>query len=340
MNNCVEIILDGTEEQLSTLFSYSKQTRDSGLTSLEDYIAHTFNQTLVRDKFYGAWALVLSQDNKYVLKMSSPHHNLNLYKYIIPAYLKAGKIALSIYNENIEKIEKAGNNKMKFLLPFGLSMIQTKSVQLLHFPPLETFVYQDYLYSPTNRRWENLLGANNLKPSQFPQLESIVDCVPLAAPGDDSKGIAPFNNAFTPYVKEMLKARLRHLGPATPVVAYGGPVREWLEQSFPKEITGKLKPLSLIHLRLLDHDVTTPVLCANHPSMYLYYTDDNKKADYNIKKEIMTQDLIAAGWQAEMAHSNKDDAQHVLQSIIDYWTDNPRVLDIMDQEDTAYGYNL
>ncbi len=341
MENLLEITLKGNEKHLSQLFSYSKKRKKANLSSLQDYMAHVFNQTLVRDQIYGAWAQVLLKEDKYVLKIYSPHHDLSEYKDLIGSYMKAGKMALSIFKDNKKEIKKAGKNSMKFLLPFGLSMKKTKSVQLLHFPPLETFVYQDYLYSPTNRRWENLLGYNGMTEAFFPELESIVDCVPIAAPGDDSKGIEPFNNYFTPYVKEMLRARLKQEGDYTqPVVAYGGPVRDWLEKSFPKESNGHLEPLSLLTLQLFDSGVKTPVLCANHPSKYLYYTDDDKPSDYATKKEIMTQDLIAAGWQSRMAYGSKVKSTQVLEKMKKHWTGNPRVEEIMRQEDKAYGYTL
>lgn len=333
----VEIPLDGTDDDLSALFSYSPELQQSNLTTLPDFIAHVFNQTLMRDGYFGAWAQVLPQDGKYVLKMFSPHHDLRIYALIVPAWMEAGKTGLSIFRDK----GPHDNNQMRFLLPFGLCMSQTRSVQLLHFPPLETFVYLDYLYSPTNRRWENLLGYNDLKAAHFPELETIVDCVPIAAPGDDSKGIEPYNNVFTPYVIAMLKMRLIAAGNSgVPVVAYGGPVRDWLKQAFPDQIPGTLEPLSLIALKLFDNDSTTPVLCANHPSMYLYYTDDNKPEDFEKKKTVMTQDLIAAGWQSKMAFNPGSNPQKVLDAMTAYWTNNPEVLKIMEQEDVQYGYNL
>ena len=59
-------------------------------------MAHVFNQTLVRDQIYGAWAKVLLKEDKYVLKIYSPHHDLSEYKDLIGGYMKAGKMALSI----------------------------------------------------------------------------------------------------------------------------------------------------------------------------------------------------------------------------------------------------
>ncbi|HLF63526.1 MAG TPA: hypothetical protein VI603_07230 [Saprospiraceae bacterium] len=343
---CVKIPIDGTAKQLSKLFSYGIETQKSDLTSLEEYIAHTFNQTLVRDHFYGAWAEVLKDKGKYILKMYSPHHDLSIYERLIPAYLEAGRVALSLFEDNRKNVRKYGKKQMRFSLPFGLCMAKAKSVQLLHFPPLETFVYQDYLYSPTNRRWENLIAYNEVAAVNFAEMESIVDCVPIAAPGGDSEGISHFNETFTPYVMKMLQARLDPSGKTTqPVVAYGEPVRAWLEKTFSGQIRtqikdGRLQTLSLIELRLFNSGVTTPVLCANHPSKYLYYTDDTDPAHFDEKKDIMTQDLIAAGWQAKMAYQPKGSPHKVLQHLQKHWTNNPQVLKIITQEDQAYGYKL
>jgi hypothetical protein len=338
MLKAFELPLDGSADDLAALFSYTKEEQDSNLSSLESYLAHAFNQTLVRDHYYGAWAQVLQQDGKYVLKMFSPHHDLRIYERLITDWIAAGKVGLTIFQANQSLIPPESKNDMQFLLPFGLSMAKSRSVQLLHFPPLETFVFQDYLYSPTNRRWENLMGYNEIRGINFAELETIVDCVPIAAPGDDSKGIAPFNNLFTPYVKKMLQARLTSDGKFTqPVVAYGEPVMQWVRQAFPDVVKDELQPLSLIEISLFDNDVITPLLCANHPSKYLYYTDQPYSQE---KENIMLQDLIAAGWQATMAYYPERSAAEVLQEMSDAWTNSPDIRNIMDKEDQAYGYKL
>jgi hypothetical protein len=337
MKNKVEITLQGTKNELTNLFSYDSD-QWSELASLPSYIAHLFNQTLVRDQIYGAWAQVLEDNGNYVLKMYAPHNDLSAYEDLIPTCIDAAKIGLDIYEQNKEELDKIDNSKVRFLLPFGLSMAKTKSIQLLHYPPLETFVFNDYLYSPTNRRWENLLNNNEIKITNFTELESIIDCVPLAAPGNDGDYLKPYNNIFTDYVKKMLEVKLDMSGPTTqPVVAYGGPVRDWLEQAYPEQITESLDVLTLLNLNFGEGDSKTPVLCANHPSKYLYQTD---KPYSKYKEELMTQDLIAAGWQSEMIHNPKQSPQEVLDRLTNYWTDNSKVIDIMNQEDAAYGYNL
>ncbi|MCU0382398.1 MAG: hypothetical protein MUE58_14525 [Chitinophagaceae bacterium] len=343
MTKSIDINLEGTRDELIALFAYPKELQASNLSSLEEYIAHAFNQTLVRDGYTGAWAevVVVKDSGQFVLKMYSPRHDLGRYQLIIPAFLEAGRLAVSIFAGIEKQVEEYGKGQMRFVLPFGLSMANTKSIQLLHFPPLEAFVYTDYLYSPTNRRWENLLAYNHFSKSPMTELETIVDCVPIAAPGGDSKGIEPFNNSFTPYVKQMLKARLRYAEHQnTPILGYGEPVMAWLKDAFPDVIKEDLKPLSLVELSILGTGVKNPVLCANHPSKYLYYTDDDKPADAETKKEIMTQDLIAAGWQARMVQQPGSSPHKVLQEMKEHWTDNPQVQDIMKQEDEAYGYKL
>ncbi len=245
MTKSIDINLEGTRDELIALFAYPKELQASNLSSLEEYIAHAFNQTLVRDGYTGAWAevVVVKDSGQFVLKMYSPRHDLGRYQLIIPAFLEAGRLAVSIFAGIEKQVEEYGKGQMRFVLPFGLSMANTKSIQLLHFPPLEAFVYTDYLYSPTNRRWENLLAYNHFSKSPMTELETIVDCVPIAAPGGDSKGIEPFNNSFTPYVKQMLKARLRYAEHQnTPILGYGEPVMAWLKDAFPDVIKEVRQP--------------------------------------------------------------------------------------------------
>lgn len=338
----IDIRLKGDSDSLSFLFSFPEELRQSDLTSLEMFISRSINQTLMRDGCFGTWAEVLQSKKHpghYTLKISGPHHDLKPYKKLIKDFLKAGKEGVRIYLENKEKIEKIGRksgNPIRFVLPFGLAMARAKSIQLLHFPPMEAFVYYDYLFSPSNRRWENLLGYNGRR-DNFAALESIVDCVPLAAPGGDSEDIDVFNNTFTPYVKKMLRARLIPQGHHTqPVVAYGNPVHRWLQQAFPDQIKNELNTLSLVELRLFDDEVTTPVLCANHPSTYFYYMEDTSGKSLQQKTEILTQDLIAAGWQQHMADNPGDSATNTLQAMKAFWTDNPEVKKVMKQEDEEF----
>lgn len=333
----IEFVLDGDESSLSDLFSYYKDLSSSGLTYLENYIAQAFNTTLARDGFYGAWAEVLKNEKgQYVLTMSSPLHDLSVYKDMIPDFLEAGKTGLSIFRQLPPPQGKPV--PMQFILPTGLSMAKTRSVQLLHFPPLDALVYHDYLYSPTNRRWENLLGYNNMGHLATQDLEVIVDCVPIAAPGDAMDQIAQYNNSFTVYVKQMLHARMKH-HPKIPVMAYGGPVMAWLAANFQDQIKVKLEPLVLLELQLLDKGPKTRVLCANHPSKFLFSMDDPKVTPEEMKT-MMVQDLIAAGWQAGMCVEPESNPHELLAELTKHWTNNPGVDAIVKQEIEQYRSKL
>lgn len=341
MSNSIEIVLGTDETELKQLFSFTETESASGV-GLTDYIAHTFNQTLQRDMFFGSWADVWhdKETGEFGLKISSPKDDVSPYSEVIPAFLDAARKALSLFQENQQAIEEEAKKTgmpMDFLIPFGLTMANTRSIQLLHFPPIETFTYLDYLYSPTNRRWENLLIWNDYEGTQNTLVERIIDCVPLAAPGGDSKGVEPFTKTFLPYGKQMLTALLDSSAAATqPVVAYGYPVRQWLEAAFPKEAKD-LGVLSYFTVELFGNGVKTPILCANHPSEYLYFTDKPSSPE---KTKIMLDDLIAAGWQKAMASDWSADPKDTLDNVSDYWKANPdKVASIIKQQDTEFGYS-
>lgn len=330
MKRSVEIPL-GTEWELTQLFSFIQ----SDGVKFTDYLAHTFNQSLQRDLFYGSWADVYDDDGTLGVKITSPNQDVSGYERVVPAWLDAGRTALAVYSADSEALDAAG---MRFLLPFGLSMASSRSVQLLHYPPTETFTYLDYLYSPTNRRWECLLANNGFDGARNTVLERIVDVVPIAADGGDSSGIEPYNQSFIPYALEMLEAVLTPVRPGLatqPVVAYGGPVRDWLEAAFPKLIEEELGVLSLLRLPLGSHGSHTPVLCANHPSRFLYFEDNSPETNL----EIMQQDLVAASWQIQMAADWNADPEVALEKAQARWpAGSEQVARIARQQEVEFGW--
>ncbi len=314
----------GFHHDLEGLFNFGPDS-----PSLEDAITFVFSQTLQRDLFFGSWAQAYRNGNgEYRLKITSPCDDVSAYKTLIPNYIAAGKLAMASYYKNIPESAREG---WEFLLPFGLAMANVKSVQLLHFPPLETFTYKDYLYSPTNRRWECLLAQNGFSGDQNTSVERIVDVAPVAAPGGAGSELSDYNEAFVVYAKLQLENFLHPLkatqGQFTqPVVAYGGPVHEWLKQAY--SLPDTPKTLDILQLSLLTDDesaASTWVLCANHPSEYLYDTSlplaDAFKAngDYPPPITVMCQDLIAAGWQAQMANAPQSDPHAILTALKEHW---------------------
>lgn len=165
------------------------------------------------------------------------------------------------------------------------------------------------------------MGYNGLDPIDFPKFESIVDCVPIGAPGGDTQGITPFNQTFGPYIKKMLQARLTSNGFQTqPVIACGSPVHDLLQAMFPDQITCKPKTLDILKIKLYDDGTITPFLIANHPSQYLYFTD---KPFSEEKKNVLMQDLIATGWQSRMSENFNGTSEEILEDLKTFWTNHP-----------------
>ena len=324
-SSSVDIAL-GYYNDIAGLFNFGSDGPD-----LKKAITFVFSQTLQREMFFGAWADAYQNGNgEYRLKITSPRDDVSAYATLIPQYIEAGKIALAAY---YEQVPYSVRKDWEFLLPFGLAMANVKSIQLLHFPPTETFTYKDYLYSPTNRRWECLLAQNDFDGINNTPVERIIDIAPIAAGGDDGKAIKPFNKDFIPYAKEQLQTFLRPLKVTgyeftQPIVAYGGPVHDWLIEAF--NLTKAPNTLDIVQLKILDASdghsaASTWVLCANHPSEYLYDTNlplseaQKKNGDYPAPITVMCQDLVAAGWQAHMSEHPGDDPHKTLICMQERW---------------------
>lgn len=70
-----------------------------------------------------------------------------------------------------------------FWLPLGLPMVSQKAVMMLHYPPYTSFQAYDYLNNATLNRWERMLTTVGVPANQVNLYESIVDIMPIAAPG-------------------------------------------------------------------------------------------------------------------------------------------------------------
>lgn len=310
----------GSASSLQDLFSF-----DPTDVRLGDGISHCINQTLIRDGYVGAWAQVRpDKDGVYHVGIASPSqdHDLTPYTTLLPAFLQAVAAARTVFDDHQAELDqlatKAGTTA-SFLPPFGMATALVESVQLLHYPPTETLTYFDYLYSPTNRRWENLLGYNGCPGERMMSLERVVDAVPVATSGGAGGAtvVQAVDGAFPDYVKQMLAVFLRATpsGKSTqPIVAYGTPVHNLLRDHFGQQNTGVL---SLCELQIVPGTIT-PVLCANHPAEFLMYDPQQDKLDDF--KEILLQDLIAAGWQTTMSAAPDKDAAQVLEEVTKQWT--------------------
>src|SRR5262249_18894707 len=116
--------------------------------------------------------------------------------------------------------------------------------------------------------------------------------------------------------------------------AFGVPVRQWLKIQF--NLPEDLGVLSLLTLPL-ESGIQVPTLTANHPSM-IFNLDDNLKDDVNTPEDdrlcplipTMQEDLIAAGWQAQMVKDPASDPSKALDESKKTWTSKDKTREICE----------
>lgn len=335
----------GEQRYLSQMFS----AFDPNI-SLTDVLSHAFNQTLQRDMFFGSWADAYfhQTDGLYHVKLTSPDQDLSRYQVTIPGMLKAARIALDIFNSG-----QMTTTELRFYLPFGLAMSAYKSIQMLHFPPIEAQNFSDYLYNPTCRRWELLLLHNGFDGKQNTLMERLLDLVPIAAPGGDSKDIDSYNLSFSLYVSTLLELFLDANATKTltaPLVVGGHPAISFIEDRYGDDGSG-WEPMTLVELKIIrnwdveDEDSdsyykTTHLLCTNHPSTYLFELGNTDDPDHEKNAlQIMREDLICAGWQAEMAENWQADPKVVLEEMKKRWESDKKVKQIMQDSQPEWSFD-
>lgn len=241
------------------------------------------------------------------------------YSAALPKFLSAGKKGLEA--SNILLAEGRWRYNWRFYLPLGVSMVNNETVQLLHFPPdyvLEQV--QDYLAANTTKRWAELLTLNGLKKTETDRYQAIVDIAPIAAPASDGATLDGVYRHYDQYIDALLKFWLcKPDGSVKPMVAFGGPVREYLRARF--GFSSDLLAYSEVQLEGLK----IPTLGANHPSRFYNalnsFLSDNTgdlKGAVLYGMKIAESDLIAACWQIGAAAAPSS-AQKVLSDCRVRW---------------------
>lgn len=354
MQQLIQVQL-GPWSDVVELFGWDQSTG----TNAYEYIGHGFNQTMQRDGFQGSWAQLWkdSQDILWV-QMVAPEGRLNGYRAVMQAFLAAAKTGLAVYKQHQAQIQ---SQKAIFHLPIGMTMVSTRCIQFLHYPPYEARTYSDYLYSNTNRRCEALLRLNGVKADKLVAMERVCDAVPLAASGSNAPVINDMEWHFLPYAQAMLTALTPIDDTRTaPVIAYGSAAPEWFQRAYPTQVKRPPKLLDVIMIALgSNKDVLTPVLFANHPADFLMHDKDsdpspgrgsstppsaNRTAPVESvshasaqvssgppvlrparrpvsKATIMKEDLIAARWQAQMAADWHADPKKTLAAAKAHWNE-------------------
>ena len=368
--NCVEIPLsvNGTPltlNQLKQLFCGTPSVYPQWQTGIpcsgtdfvprvqafvEQFIGHMFQQTLQRDLFFGSWAEVGSKSEHsedFVLKLTSPDAgaDLSAYHTKVPAFLEAGLTGLAIFSEYQRQLPK----ECQFLLPFGLAMARTRSVQLLHFPPASTMTNLNYLCSDTNRRWESLLHYNKLEGVEQSLVEAVVDIVPLTTASAAAADFESMSKVFAEYSVSMLRAALHEVEfdrddyqwydrnefteerRTQPVIACGGAVCDWMNNCLGQSAAGVN---TICELKLFGADgPVTPVLLVNHPNEFLNEMlsqehPHSRVPAFNSEKlrQIMHMDLVSAGWQKQMSERPHLNPDHVLRDCTKHWNENAELV--------------
>ena len=307
----------GSSERVARLFAYPNNCsvicyRD---WTLEQTAEHYLGQSLQRDGYADATVKVSRDGDSLSASFSGVPND---YGAPLTSLLNAGDLAF----DGASKLNGDGKWQYSwyFFLPLGMALDNRKSVELLHFPPDYSLTQaQDYLESKTTDRWAALLSENGVAAAQTPAYQTIIDIAPIAAPasaGSDLEGVYDY---FTDYQKTMVAQLTAGAGTALPMVAFGGPVRTWVNKTYDANIG------------VLGLDTISPapgqnvaVLGANHPSYIWYAADpqnyggDQAKADAAGLK-VMGQDISAACWQAGMGQNPGTDPQQALDACTQKW---------------------
>ncbi len=316
----------GDTQLLTTLFSYPNS--DNG-ESLEQTIEHYLNQRIERDLIVDGSVDVTVAGDNYTAVISGDSESVDNYKGQITTFLENGTLAAKAVTE-LKAAGKWNDSEWRMFLPLGLSIVNQRSVQLLHFPPDYSLPEQDYLNSKTSKRWEELLELNSVAAADVTLYESILDVAPIAAPASAGSSLSDTYSYFEPYVLQQLPLLLdidEGKDSALPVVAYGGPVRTWVSDYYGLQNFG----VNSYNTIKVTDTVDAPILGANHPS-YIWYAKDNGR---DAAMKVMGQDLVSACWQASMGANPGQQGEVVLENCTSYWAAKPMTV-CVNMEIQAY----
>jgi hypothetical protein len=307
----------GSSERVARLFAFPNNCsvicyRD---WTLEQTAEHYLGQSLQRDGYPAATVKVSRDGDMLSASFSGVPSD---YGTPLTNLLDAGDLAFA----GADRLNGDGKWQYSwyFFLPLGMALDNRKSVELLHFPPDYSLTQaQDYLESKTTDRWAALLSENGVAAAQTPAYQTIIDIAPIAAPasaGGDLEGVYDY---FTDYQKTMVAQLTAGDGTALPMVAFGGPVRTWVNKTYDANI-------GVLGLDTISPapGQNVPVLGSNHPSYIWYaaapenYGGDQAKADAAGLK-VMGQDISAACWQAGMGQNPSADPQQTLNACTQKW---------------------
>ncbi len=332
----------GPVASVTEVFAYPN-IPGSGET-LPDTIMHWVNQSLERDGLLsrGVTTRLLLEEGNYNLYLNggpTVSKQLLAYTKVFPQFLSNCALAIADI-ANIKRVAPQlwdpSNDGWRFMPPLGLPLINQRSAQLFHYPPMNLLnPSQDYLDDAVPTRWAELMQANGMQDmDEIILYERLIDCAPIAASDTQGVDISP---VLTPvdYFKDYQLAQFALMltpsaaNPAftIPLIVCGGPPRAVFASLFSVQL-GVNKTVTVEIVPGLQ----TPVLGANHP-YYFYATAQgfNTVGDGTMIPSqcaaagaIMIQDLIAARWQILMGADPSQDSNACLQQCTQFWNSSPQ----------------
>lgn len=248
---------------------------------------------------------------------------------------------LNLPKNDINKLwdpQKTG--KWRFFLPVGMAMINLKSLQFFHYPPIRLLnTMRDYLNDPVPVRLIELLETNGVASEPEAWLYStVMDGAPIAAPDDqgtiykpgDSKTavhlipIQRFNDYQRAQTELLLNTSPVNEQYTIPIVVYGTPARETFAKLYMKNrktvSTTKAENISTV-----IKGKKTAVLGSGHP--YAFYAQVQAQVGsgsilpekWPTAVATMIKDLVVCRWQVERAKDPTTDPEQVLKECESYW---------------------
>jgi hypothetical protein len=325
----------GTLADAKSLFTYPNDGHEQ--QTLAETVRHWMAASISREGISPFDVALRSVSDVYEIHVTCPDQpTATAVEVYYQPFFDLGVVGRDLAEEF--KATGSWNASWKFLLPLGLSLVNSRAVEIMDFPPLSLITKQDYLNSKTTNRWWELLTINGVSDADKTRFTSIVDIVPVAAPANhgrilDESGI--YEGPFDEYSLPLLDLFSR---PSTgqmrrPLVALGLPIRKWIERLWGKQ----LDILDVDTISVSDTD-TSPVIASNHPAFFFYAVRSNSGPDADRRNlaaglAVMKKDIVAAYWHAQMGKNHKTDPDQVLHDGSAEWANREaELLDLVKKQ--------
>jgi hypothetical protein len=324
-----EVVVIG-RERAKQLFAWPINVQSPEHELPEQTVAWWLSESLRRDNISDTTLTIAHQGDDIAVSLVG--RSAAKYARRIEQFLDVGDKAYA----GILKLREAHvwQDEWRFLLPLGLPMVNYRSIQLLHFPPIAVLTaYADYLKVPTTVRWSEMLARNGASDTDIYQ--AIADIAPIAMPETNEFESIPlvYDVTFKAYIDALLEFWAGDENRPRPMVAFGGPVRNYISNHY---LDGRDFPVLRYEKIKLANGIEVPTLAANHPSkFYLAITNDALKSSQDwedrekikaavcLGMKITREDLIAAGWQVLMAEGDAD-GEATLSYCKELWGDKKK----------------